>query len=58
VMGDYWANFMASGDPNGKGLVQWPVFKPDTGQYMNLGDEFLVGENLESELCGVMPNDY
>jgi para-nitrobenzyl esterase len=58
VMGDYWANFMASGDPNGKGLVQWPVFKPDTGQYMNLGDEFLVGENLESELCGVMPNAY
>jgi para-nitrobenzyl esterase len=58
AMGDYWANFMASGDPNGKGLAQWPVFKPDTGQYMNLGDEFLVGENLESELCGVMPNAY
>jgi len=55
AMGDYWANFIAKGDPNGNGHAPWPVFEPDSGTYMNLGDELLVGEDLESAVCAAMP---
>ncbi len=29
VMSSYWANFITSGDPNGKDLPQWPTYKTD-----------------------------
>ena len=28
IMIGYWTNFAARGDPNGKGLPPWPVYKP------------------------------
>ena len=28
TMTSYWANFAKSGNPNGTGLPQWPVYKP------------------------------
>jgi para-nitrobenzyl esterase len=34
----YWINFITSGDPNGRGLPQWPVLK--SGRLMLLGDRF------------------
>jgi len=29
VMGTYWTNFAKYGDPNGKGVPQWPAFSDD-----------------------------
>ncbi|MCW8926942.1 MAG: carboxylesterase family protein, partial [Xanthomonadales bacterium] len=58
AMGDYWANFMAKGDPNGQGQARWPVFDPKTGAYMNLGNELSTGENLESMVCANMKIPY
>jgi para-nitrobenzyl esterase len=40
IMSSYWANFAATGDPNGKGLPAWPAFDAKSQQTMELGDKF------------------
>jgi para-nitrobenzyl esterase len=37
VMGDYWAQFARTGDPNMEGLPQWPAFSTDAQRNMVLG---------------------
>jgi hypothetical protein len=34
----YWVNFAKTGDPNGKGLPQWPAFSGSNARVMNLDD--------------------
>jgi para-nitrobenzyl esterase len=31
VLSSYWVNFAANGDPNGKGLAEWPAFDEHAG---------------------------
>jgi len=38
TMSSYWANFAASGDPNGKGLPEWRAID-DEPQIMEVGDK-------------------
>jgi para-nitrobenzyl esterase len=38
TMSTYWVNFIASGDPNGKGLPEWPAFDRAHMVTMELGD--------------------
>jgi carboxylesterase type B len=40
TLGAYWANFAASGDPNGKGLATWPAVEGEPAQTMELGSRF------------------
>lgn len=47
AMASYWANFAKTGNPNGDGLPQWPVYKAgSSGQVMELGKE--IGARGES----------
>jgi para-nitrobenzyl esterase len=38
IMSSYLVNFVATGDPNGKGLPAWPAFETKTSQTMEIGD--------------------
>jgi len=40
IMSSFWANFAATGDPNGKDLPNWPEFKPGELVTMEVGDYF------------------
>ncbi len=40
TMSGYWANFIATGNPNGKGLPDWPAYDPAKAQVMVLGDSY------------------
>jgi para-nitrobenzyl esterase len=38
IMSDYWVNFAATGNPNGKGLPPWPAFSAQKTQVIRFGD--------------------
>jgi para-nitrobenzyl esterase len=38
AMTSYWANFAATGDPNGPGLPSWPAYEQQAEQVMRLGE--------------------
>jgi para-nitrobenzyl esterase len=44
MLSSYWVNFAANGDPNGKGLANWPAFDDKTrDRPMVLGDRAEIG---------------
>ncbi len=60
TMSSYWANFAKTGDPNGDGLPEWPVFSDADPKVIELGDtvkmasvpyleqlDFITGEATE-----------
>ena len=40
IMSSYWANFAATGDPNGKGLPVWSAFDSKSPTVMQVGAGF------------------
>ncbi len=37
-MSSYWANFVKTGDPNGRGLPTWTPYDPQNEAYLDFGD--------------------
>lgn len=40
TMSSYWANFIKTGNPNGKGLPDWPAYDASKPRVMALGDQW------------------
>ena len=46
VMSSYWANFAATGNPNGKGLPKWPGYDAKSDPAMEFGDQIGVRHDV------------
>jgi para-nitrobenzyl esterase len=42
IMSSYWVNFAASGDPNGKGLPEWPAYSDKDTRVIEFGNKVKV----------------
>jgi len=42
----YWTNFAETGDPNGVGLPEWPVYQAQAREYLELGVNVTVKSGL------------
>jgi para-nitrobenzyl esterase len=50
----YWIDFIRSGDPNGRGLPQWPRFTPQAGQHVLFDAKGVTVEGpLRPQLCSL-----
>jgi para-nitrobenzyl esterase len=47
----YWTQFANTGDPNRKGLPNWPKFDPKRDVHQDLGDEVRAVTGLQREFC-------
>ena len=56
TMSIYWTNFIATGDPNGKGLAAWPTFKEAHEETMELGDKMGPRSILSREKLEALKN--
>ncbi len=54
VMSGYWVNFITTGNPNGKGLPEWPAFKETPGRIMELGDKMAPRPVMSREKLSVL----
>ena len=49
-MSSYWVNFARTGNPNGDGLPEWPVYTgDDNSEIMILGAEVMAGTGTPPE---------
>jgi para-nitrobenzyl esterase len=42
VIGTYWTNFAATGDPNGEGAPNWPAYNADADEAIEFGDHIVI----------------
>lgn len=58
MMSSYWANFTATGNPNGKGLPEWPAYNEKSGKAMILGDTVSAGTQIEPTMLSFYDSYY
>ena len=53
LMQRYWINFASTGDPNGHGLPEWPLFERPDPLMLELGDTVNARQAIEPDMCSV-----
>ncbi len=54
IMGQYWTQFAATGDPNRSGLPTWPAYSVTRDEHQELGSRVMSGTGLNREACDVV----
>jgi para-nitrobenzyl esterase len=59
TMSSYWVNFAATGNPNGKGLPEWPAYSEKKGaKNIVLGDTVMVGQGIDPGMIAFYDSFY
>jgi para-nitrobenzyl esterase len=59
TMSTYWVNFAATGNPNGKGLPEWPAYNQKKGaKNIVLGDTVMVGQGIDPGMLAFYDSYY
>jgi para-nitrobenzyl esterase len=59
TMSTYWVNFAATGNPNGKGLPEWPAYSEKKGaKNIVLGDTVMVGQGIDPAILAFYDSFY
>lgn len=54
AMGLYWTNFARTGDPNGAGVPDWPLYHPVSDNWMTFNPSIEVKTNVRSAKLDIM----
>jgi para-nitrobenzyl esterase len=59
TMSSYWVNFATTGNPNGKGLPEWPAYSAKKGEKnIVLGDTVMVGQGIDPPMIAFYDSYY
>lgn len=54
AMGQYWANFAKTGDPNGSGLPEWQQYDPETDFWLTFNPEIIPANGLRATKLDIL----
>lgn len=54
AMGEYWTNFAKTGDPNGDGLPEWPLYNSEQDLWMTFNPSIEVKQGVRAEKLDII----
>ena len=58
TLASYWVNFAATGNPNGAGLPEWPVFDRDADEALEFADTIQVRSGVRKDRLDFLDQYY